>query len=246
MKIFFLSALFFLKSFILGNVYADEDDVERDGQTRPRPLLEEEKPFFLYMDEDEIEELKKQQIPPYTRPQITSIILKTPIDLAWKALQKALRPYGVSEIKEKLYFIKTRFHDDTLEQDFLEEDFVLWTTQFQLLASLKEVGKNNQLATQVFIYQKRRVLPPPAFLNEEEVNQLKDGKRSFIWKAFPTDGIKEHVIIYRLKRLISLYQIIEQERKLIPLKVPSIKAPVRQVRVKKKGQLTGKNKKPSS
>jgi hypothetical protein len=216
---FFIYPLFtFLSTSLSHAEEGNRDDHDIFKKREEEVLTPRERALLFYKDEDELEELRKQSLPPYPRAMITSKVFLEKIELVWPALQQALKEYGFSQIKEKQFFIVTRTHDDTLEQQFFEEDFPYWTSTFTILALLKEViGPKKEKGTQIFLYQKRKVLPPPHLLYEEEVEQLKDQKQDFIWKAFPTDGVREHVILYRVKRYISLYHLLEKEKKKRPV-----------------------------
>ncbi|MGE3609848.1 MAG: hypothetical protein AB7I27_09715 [Bacteriovoracaceae bacterium] len=123
--------------------------------------------------------------------EIPSKIYKADFNQTWKAVLKVMHKYEIASSNQEAGFIKTRWIDNTLEENFNNSfgtSDTVKAARFKLVVNVVKGFRMGKEVTKVTIY-KRQII-------EQEFLQG--------WKEVPSDGIMEKTILYRIQRLIAI------------------------------------------
>jgi hypothetical protein len=108
----------------------------------------------------------------------------------WRAVFHELKKYEFVYVNKVLGQIKTRWIDDTHAHSlvWLEGEKEVHAARFNLLVYIKKVIFGGHQAAKVILYKRQQMIVGD----------------SYFWKSYPSDGLFEDVLFYRIERLLRL------------------------------------------
>lgn len=123
--------------------------------------------------------------------EIPSKIYKSDFNQTWKAVLKVVRKYEIAASNQEAGFIKTRWMDNTLEENFANSfgtSDAVKASKFKLVINVVKGYRTGREVSKVTIYKRQIV--------EQDFLQG--------WKEVTSDGILEKTLLYRIQRLIAI------------------------------------------